>query len=69
VRVFDIYLRMIVSVAKQVGLHRIYTVGYDICNYRFEPLIGNGFYEEATLRDHVCVNDELCDTRVYGRLV
>lgn len=66
---FPIFLKLVEKAAEDCGLIRIYTYGYDIAGFRFAPLVEVGFQIEAILKNHVMVNDEYCNVRIYGKLL
>jgi hypothetical protein len=60
---------MIVNVAENASLFKVYTFGYDIMDYRFRPLYSNGFHLEAYLHEHVLLNSEKKAVRIYSKLL
>jgi RimJ/RimL family protein N-acetyltransferase len=66
---FNIFLDLIESVAKDVKIHKIFTYGYVFENYRFTPLIDNNFLLEAILKDHIIINNEFKDVKIYAKIL
>ena len=66
---FNVFLVLIEKIAKEIKLHKIFTYGYDIAEYRFEPLIQQKYMLEAHMRNHVLVKDNLVDVKIYSKLV
>lgn len=68
-KLMNIYLNLIEEVAKSVGLHKIFTYGYDIGDYRFKPLIINEYNLEAILKEHVLIKNSFKDVKIYSKLI
>lgn len=66
---FNIFLKLIRQVSLNLNLHKIYSYGYDICDYRFEPLIVNSFKNEVILKKHICINGKICDVKIYATIL
>lgn len=66
---FSSFLKMIQQIAKKIGLHKIYTFGYDVLCYRFKPLISQKFTKEANLVDHVLVENKLTNVLIYSKII
>ena len=64
-----IFLELITEVGIDLELHKIYTYGYDIEEYRFEPLIKRKFDLEAVLRDHVIISNQFVDVKIYAKIL
>ncbi len=66
---FEIYLGLIEKMALEAGLHKIHTYGYNLADYRFEPIKKQGFELEARLVKHKMVDNKLVDVLIYGKLL
>lgn len=66
---FTIYLSLIEMMASNIGLHKIYSYGYRLAEYRFEPLIQSGFINEAILKKHKSINGNLHDVLIYSKIL
>jgi hypothetical protein len=66
---FNIFLDLIESVAQDVKIHKIFTYGYVLENYRFTPLIDNKFLLEAILKDHAVIDNEFKDVKIYAKIL
>jgi hypothetical protein len=64
----NIFLILIEEVAKDVKLHKVFTYGYDVEGFRFKPLINQKYNLEATLKDHVLIDDKLKDVKIYAKI-
>lgn len=62
----NIYFPLIVKVANQANLKKVYTYGYDLDSFRFLPLYKNGFELEAYLHEHVQINGVYKGVRIYS---
>lgn len=61
------YLTMLKEVAfQELGLHKIFTYAFDLRPYLYSVLEANGFYREATLKEHCCYNGEYKDVVVHA---
>mgnify|MGYP000989582711 CR=1 FL=1 len=65
----NIFLELIEKVAKDVNLHKIYTYGYDVEDFRFKPLINQNYNLEATLKEHALIDDKFKDVKIYGKIL
>ncbi|OQA63201.1 MAG: hypothetical protein BWY38_03211 [Ignavibacteria bacterium ADurb.Bin266] len=68
-KIFGAFLNMIEGVANCVKLHKIYTYGYDLVDFRFKPLIANNFNLEANLVRHVKIDNVFYNVKIYSKLV
>ena len=66
---FKIFLFLIEKVAISINLHKIFTYGYDLFQYRFYPLIELNFHKEATLKKHKKINGKLIDILIYSKIL
>ena len=66
---FKIFLFLIEKVAISINLHKIFTYGYDLLQYRFYPLIELNFHKEATLKKHKKINGKLIDILIYSKIL
>lgn len=66
---FKAFLFLIEKVAKSVHLHKIFTYGFDLNQYRFYPLIELNFLKEATLIKHKKINGKLIDVLIYSKII
>ena len=66
---FENYLDLIIEPAKNIELHKIYTYGYNISDYRFFPLINKNFILEATLKEQVLIEERLVDVKIYAKIL
>lgn len=66
---FSIYLQLISALAKEIPMHKIYTYGYDLGEYRFKPLISESFILEATLKQHKKINNEFHNVLIYSKIL
>lgn len=66
---FGIFLELIEEVGFELGLHKIYTYGYDIYDFRFQPIINQNYLLEATLKNHVFINEKLYAVRIYSKIL
>ena len=66
---FKIFISLIQRVAKLIKLHKIYTFGYDVATYRFQPLLASGFYKEAELIDHIKIDRELLNIKIFSKIL
>jgi RimJ/RimL family protein N-acetyltransferase len=64
-----IFFQLIKRLAKSINLHKIYTYGYDIEEFRFFPLIYNEFSIDAILKKHIKIGSKLYDVRIYSKLI
>lgn len=68
-RLTSCFLDLVYDVAKDAKLHKIYTYGYDINEYRFTPLIDMDFKLDAKLSKHVKINKKFYDVRIYSKII
>lgn len=66
---FKTFLFLIEKVAISINLHKIFTYGYDLFQYRFYPLIELNFHKEATLKKHKKINGKLIDILIYSKIL
>lgn len=66
---FSSYLALIEKVAVEINLNKIFTVGYDLISYRFEPLVGRKYDLDARLKDHKVIDEKPCDVLIYSKLL
>lgn len=66
---FSKFLVLMEEVATHLKLHKIYTFGYDVADYRFEPLQQANYDLEAVLKEHIRVGNKLCDVKIYSRII
>ena len=66
---FSRFLQLLESLFKSTELTKIYTVGYDVGEERFLPLIKNQFELEVLLQKHKMVNGKLCNVRIYSKFI
>lgn len=66
---FECFLDLIEETAKNIELHKIYTYGYDLADYRFFPLINKNFILEAILNEQVLINETLIDVKIYAKIL
>ena len=66
---FDDFLVIIEKISRQIELHKIYTFGYDIGKYRFEPLKKRHFVLEVKLKDHVFIEKKNRDVLIYSKIM
>lgn len=66
---FAIYLELIEHLASEIHLHKIYSYGYRIADYRFEPLIKSGFANEVILKRHKNINGRMHDVMIYSKII
>jgi len=65
----NIFLGLIEEVANSAKLHKIFTYGYDVEDFRFEPLINQKYTLEATLKEHVLIDDKFKDIKIYTKII
>ena len=66
---FTVYLQLISTLAKEIPIHKIYTYGYDLSEYRFKPLIAESFILEARLKQHKKLKHKLHDVLIYSKIL
>ena len=66
---FGYYLVLIQKVAVDLGLHKIFSYGYDLEKYRFEPLVKSNYHHEALLKDHVKIKGIFYDVKIYAKIL
>lgn len=66
---FKSFLSLIEVAARKTSMHKIYTFGYNVAKYRFQPLISSGFIEEANLQDHISIDGQLFDAKIYSKII
>jgi RimJ/RimL family protein N-acetyltransferase len=66
---FEKYLQMIELVAKDIKLHKIYSYGYVIEQFRFEPLIKQNFRLEAKLKKHKRIENAFHSVLIYSKII
>jgi hypothetical protein len=66
---FKSFLSLIQEVAKMTSMHKVYTFGYNLAKYRFQPLISSGFIEEANLKDHISIDGQLLHVKIYSKII
>lgn len=64
-----VFFQLIELLAKNIKFHKIYTYGYDLFEYRFYPLIKNGYSLEVLLKRHIMIEDNLHDIRIYSKIL
>lgn len=68
-KLFSIFLDLVIRPAERMNLHRIFTFGYDVHQYRFLPLIESGFLLDATLRGHVFISGQWYNVKIYSKIL
>lgn len=63
------FLNLIEKISKEIGLHKIYTFGFDIEEFRFSPLKKKNFLLEVKLKKHVLIEKKLKDILVYSKIL
>ena len=63
------FLNLIEKISKEIGLHKIYTFGFDIGEFRFSPLKKKNFLLEVKLKKHVLIEKKLKDILVYSKIL
>ena len=63
---FTPFLQLIIQIAEQLKLAKIYTYGYNIYPYRFKALIETKFELEAELKNQKEIQGELYDVKIYS---
>lgn len=66
---FEKFLILLEKVAYEIKLHKIYTYGYDLAEYRFLPLKKLNFKNEVILKDQIKINKSLYDAKIYSKLL
>jgi RimJ/RimL family protein N-acetyltransferase len=66
---FSFFLQLIEKASRKLNLHKIFTYGYNIVEYRFKPLEELDYLLEANLIDHNYINDKLYDVRIYSKIL
>jgi len=66
---FKIFLFLIEKVAISINLHKIFTYGYDLFQYRFYPLIELNFHKKSTIKKHKKINGKLIDILIYSKIL
>ena len=66
---FEAFLGLICQVGKISNLHKIYTYGYNLSEYRFKPLIKSDFIQEACLMNHKSIDGKLYDVLIYSKIL
>lgn len=66
---FESFLDLILEPARNIELHKIYTYGYSLVDYRFFPLINKNFLLEAILKEQVLINENLIDVKIYAKIL
>lgn len=65
---WTVFLELIEKAAKEeLGLHKIYTYAYDLRPFLYNVLEKNGFYHEATLKDHCLIQEKLKDVVIHSK--
>jgi hypothetical protein len=68
-KLFTIFLKLLKEIALDLKLHKIYSYGYDIEAYRFEPLSNNSFENEVILKYHINIDGCLHDIKIYSLIL
>lgn len=63
---FSRFLELTRQVASELALHKIYCVGYDIYQYRFQAFKQSGFECEARLRAHTVIDRQAYDVLIHS---
>lgn len=66
---FPVFLNLIQQLAVAASLHKIYSYGYRIVDYRFQPLIDAEFELEANLKRHKKIHGNLYDVLIYSKIL
>ncbi|MEM7292721.1 MAG: GNAT family N-acetyltransferase [Pseudomonadota bacterium] len=69
VDLFTRFLQLIQAVARTLKLKKVFCVGYDQKRYRFSAFNALGFKREAILRNHVRVQDRLCNVLIHSQQI
>lgn len=65
---FSIYLKLIEQVAFiELNFIKIYTYAYDIREYYFEVMIKKNYEIEGVLKQHILINDKMCDIKYLSK--
>lgn len=68
-RYFGIFISYIVSVAKYLGMHKIFTETYSFRHHHLSILEKNGFRKEGHLKDHIQVTNQFYDSILHGLIL
>ena len=68
-RLFYDFLKLIEKISKEIGLHKIYTFGFDIGEFRFSPLKKRNFILEVKLKKHILIARKFKDILVYSKIL
>lgn len=66
---FEVFLDLMTKLAINIGMHKIFTFGYDVASYRFEPLISRQFNQEACLKKHINIDGIFSNALIYSKLL
>tara|TARA_B110000114_G_scaffold35742_1_gene37147 strand:+ start:4257 stop:4817 length:561 start_codon:yes stop_codon:yes gene_type:complete len=66
---FTFFLKLVYQLAESISLHKIYTYGYDIDEYRFAPLINLCYEKEVVLKKQKKTNDNWYDVLIYSKFI
>jgi hypothetical protein len=67
-KLWNIYLSLIEEIAfKEIRLHKVYTYAYDLRPILFQVLVDSGYYEEATLFEHVLIENSFKNIRIHSK--
>lgn len=67
---WDIYLKLIEEVAfMELGFHKIYTYAYDLRPQLYNILEDNGYFKEAALEEHACIDNEYVNVIIHSKII
>jgi len=66
---FEIFLDLMIKLAIEAEMHKIFTFGYDVASYRFEPLISRKFNQEACLKKHINIDGIFLNALIYSKFL
>lgn len=65
---WKVFLNQITNIAfNELKLNKIHTYAYDIRNYYFDVMYEADFIKESTLKEHIVINNKLCDILVLSK--
>lgn len=68
-RHWSVFLNLIEQVAfEELALHKVYTYAFNLRPHLYQVLEANGFYREATLKEHCLYKNEFIDVVLHAKL-
>jgi Acetyltransferase (GNAT) domain len=66
---FDCFLKLLIEMSIDLNFYKLFAYGYDLRAYAYKSLIVNGFEREATLKNHVLINEKYCDVVIHSKFL